>query len=111
MKLRFEPVQRLCEAAVGDGAAPGFVVLVAAGGEVQFRQAFGSRQLTPRTLRAHADTVYDLASLTKALVTSVLAMGQVQSGALFLNEPVAARIPDLDKTDRLEITARQLLCH
>src|SRR5262245_10096320 len=111
MKLRFEPVQRLCEGAVRDGAAPGFVVLVAAGGEVQFHQAFGARQLVPRTLRAHPDTVYDLASLTKALVTSVLAMGQVQRGTLALDEPAVRRIPELDGEGRSEITVRQLLSH
>jgi CubicO group peptidase (beta-lactamase class C family) len=111
MKLRFEPVHRLCEAAVGDGTVPGFVLLVVAGGEVQFHQAFGARQLVPRTLRAHSDTVYDLASLTKALVTSVLTMGQVQRGGLFLDEPAAGRIPELDGEDRRMITVRQLLCH
>lgn len=111
MKLRFEPVRRLAEAAVRDGVAPGFVVLVASGGEVQFHQAFGSRQLAARTLRAHLDTVYDLASLTKALVTSVLAMGQVQRGALALDEPVVGRIPEFDGKGREAITVRQLLCH
>ena len=111
MKLRFESVHRLCDAAVQDGTVPGFVLLVAAGGEVQFHQAFGARQLVPRTLRAHSDTVYDLASLTKALVTSVLAMGLVQRGALFLDEPAAGRLPELDGNDRRDITVRQLLCH
>jgi len=112
MKLRFEPVQRLCETAVGDGTVPGFVLLVAAGGEVQFHQAFGARQLVPRTLRAHFDTVYDLASLTKALVTSVLAMGEIQRGTLRLDEPAAGRIPELHGPGgRDAITIRQLLCH
>jgi CubicO group peptidase (beta-lactamase class C family) len=111
MKLRFESVRRLCESAVAEGVAPGFVLLVAAGGEVQFHDAFGARQLVPRTLRAFTDTVYDLASLTKAVVTSVLAMREVEHGALLLDEPVAGRIPELDGNDRGAITVRQLLCH
>jgi CubicO group peptidase (beta-lactamase class C family) len=111
MKLRFEPVVRLCETGVAEGVAPGFVLLVAGGGAVRFHEAFGARQLVPRTLRTFRDTVYDVASLTKAVVTSVLAMAQVERGDLSLNEPVVRRIPELDGPDRGAITVRQLLCH
>ena len=37
MKLRFEPVRRLCQDAVAKEVVPGFVVLVASGGRVQFQ--------------------------------------------------------------------------
>jgi CubicO group peptidase (beta-lactamase class C family) len=111
MKLRFEPVNRLCETAVAGGVVPGFVLLAASGGAVQFHEAFGARQLVPRQLRAHRDTVYDLASLTKAVVTSVLAMRQVERGGLLLDEPVVGRIPELDGDGRRGITVRQLLAH
>jgi len=115
MKLRFEPVRRLCESAVRDGVAPGFVLLVAGSGQVQFHEAFGSRQLVPRTLKAMGDTVYDVASLTKAVVTSLLVMRQVDEGVLGLDEKVAARIPEFDGGDhdrrRASVTIRQLLCH
>jgi CubicO group peptidase (beta-lactamase class C family) len=117
MKLRFEPVRRLCESAVAEAVAPGFVVLVADAGEVQFHEAFGARQLVPRTLRAFQDTVYDVASLTKAAITSVLTMAEVERGGLGLDEPVARRIPEFDGHDRDRVpgrsgvTVRQLLCH
>jgi CubicO group peptidase (beta-lactamase class C family) len=111
MKLRFEPVRKLCEAAVADGVAPGLVLLVASGGRVLFHEALGCRQLVPRTLRAFADTVYDVASLTKAVVTSVLAMQAVGRGALALDEPVSARLPEFDGAGRNAIAVRQLLCH
>jgi CubicO group peptidase (beta-lactamase class C family) len=118
MKLRFEPVRQLCETATKERIAPGLVLLVADGGEVQFHQAFGARQVAPRTLRAHDDTVYDVASLTKAVVTSVLVMREIDhggQGGLSLTEAVAARIPELAEGDRdarrAAITVRQLLAH
>jgi CubicO group peptidase (beta-lactamase class C family) len=115
MKLRFEPVRRLCESAVRDGSAPGFVLLVAASGEVQFQQAFGARQLVPRKLKTMEDTVYDVASLTKAVVTSLLVMAEVERGAIALDDRVAARLPELDGGDRdgrrATVTIRQLLSH
>jgi serine-type D-Ala-D-Ala carboxypeptidase len=91
--------------------APGFVVLVASGGHVQFHEAFGWRQLEPRQLPALPDTVYDVASLTKAVVTSVLVMKEVERGALALDEPVARRLPELDGEGKAGITLRHLLSH
>ena len=75
MKLRFEPVHKLCSGATEDGTVPGIVLLVVSGGTVVFHDAFGARQLVPRKLPVFRDTLFDVASLTKAVVTSVLAMG------------------------------------
>jgi CubicO group peptidase (beta-lactamase class C family) len=115
MKLRFEPVRQLCQRAVADGAAPGFVLLVASGGMVQFHEAFGARQLVPKQLPAFPDTVYDVASLTKAAVTSVLVMKEIERGSLELDEPLANRLPEFDgpKGDdrRAAVTIRHLLSH
>jgi serine-type D-Ala-D-Ala carboxypeptidase len=111
MKLRFEPVRRLCQEAVESEVAPGFVLLVASGGRVQFHEAFGWRQREPRKLPAFPDTVYDVASLTKAVVTSVLVMKQIEHGALELDEPVAMRLPEFEGEGRAGITLRHLLSH
>jgi CubicO group peptidase (beta-lactamase class C family) len=111
MKLRFEPVRRLCQDAVANGAAPGFVLLVASGGRTQFHEAFGWRQLVPRQLPALPDTVYDVASLTKAVVTSVLVMKEVERGALDLEEPVGQRLPEFEGEGRAAVTVRHLLSH
>jgi len=111
MKLRFEPVLRMCQDAVANGVAPGFTLLVASGGRVQFHEAFGWRQLVPRKLPAFPDTVYDTASLTKAIVTSVLAMKEVERGALDLDEPVGQRLPEFEGEGRAAVTVRHLLSH
>jgi CubicO group peptidase (beta-lactamase class C family) len=101
----------MCSAAVDEGVAPGLVLLVASGGQILFHEAFGARQLHPRRLAAHPDTVYDVASLTKAVSTSVLAMQEVAAGRLALDARVAALIPELAGPGRDEITVRQLLSH
>jgi CubicO group peptidase (beta-lactamase class C family) len=95
LKLRFDPVSRMCLAAVEEGATPGLVVLVAAQGRTLFHEAFGARQLVPRRLPALPDTMYDVASLTKAVATSVLAMQEIGSGRLTLDTKVATLLSDL----------------
>ena len=107
----FDDVRQLCESAVDDRVVPGLVLLCAAGGRTLFHEAFGYRQLTPRRLRAAPDTVYDVASLTKAAITSVLAMQLADRGTLSLDEPVAARVPDFQGPGKEQVTIRHLLAH
>jgi len=64
------------------------VVVVGSGGRNLLHDAFGHRQTDPAPLPATPDTVYDLASLTKALVTSLLAMRAVAAGQLRLSDPL-----------------------
>lgn len=103
----------MCQAAVDDGVVPGLVLLVAERGQTVFHEAFGARQLVPRRLPALRDTVYDVASLTKALSTAVLAMQEVGAGRLRLDRAAAELVPELGAGDeaRARITVRQLLCH
>jgi CubicO group peptidase (beta-lactamase class C family) len=111
MKLRFEPVHKLCAAATDDGTVPGLVLLVAAGGTIVFHDAFGARQLVPRKLPVFHDTLFDVASITKAAVTSVLAMREVGAGRVALETPVVELLPEFEGADRANVTVRQLLSH
>jgi len=104
-------VQRACLTAVEDGVAPGFVLAVEVDGQLLFREAFGARQIAPRTLPAQPDTVYDVASLTKAVVTSVLCMQEVAAGRLRLDGRVVDGLAEVAGPGREAITWRQLLAH
>jgi CubicO group peptidase (beta-lactamase class C family) len=56
------------------------------------------------------DTVFDLASVSK-LFTSILAVQQIERGALELEGKVAAYLPDFGGAGKQDITIRQLLTH
>lgn len=56
------------------------------------------------------DTVFDLASVSK-LFTSILAVQQIERGALELEEKVAAYLPEFGGAGKQDITIRQLLTH
>ena len=69
MKLRFEPVHKLCTAATDDGTVPGLVLLVVAGGEPScFTKRSARASSSPASCRSFRDTLFDVASLTKAVV-------------------------------------------
>ncbi|MFI8962885.1 serine hydrolase [Streptomyces sp. NPDC053493] len=56
------------------------------------------------------DTVFDLASVSK-LFTSILAVQQIERGALELEERVTAYLPEFAGGGKQDVTVRQLLTH
>ncbi|MEU1319674.1 serine hydrolase [Streptomyces tibetensis] len=56
------------------------------------------------------DTVFDLASVSK-LFTSILAVQQIERGALGLEAKVASYLPDFARAGKQDVTVRQLLTH
>jgi CubicO group peptidase (beta-lactamase class C family) len=56
------------------------------------------------------DTVFDLASVSK-LFTSILAVQQIERGALELEDRVASYLPEFGAAGKQDITVRQLLTH
>ncbi|MEE1943149.1 serine hydrolase [Streptomyces sp. TRM 70361] len=63
-----------------------------------------------RRIPARPGTVYDLASLSK-LFTAILAVRQIERGALALEAPVAGYLPEFGAAGKAGITVRQLLTH
>ncbi|TXS32166.1 serine hydrolase, partial [Streptomyces sp. ms191] len=63
-----------------------------------------------RQIAMTEDTVFDLASVSK-LFTSILAVQQIERGALELEEKVTAYLPDFGGGGKQDVTIRQLLTH
>jgi len=111
----FADVRRLARQAVADGVIPGAVILVSSEGRTAFHEPFGCRALVPQPLPATEATIYDVASVTKAAITSVLAMQAVDAGTLRLDEPVRRYLPEFDDEEgsaaKALVTVRHLLSH
>ncbi len=101
------PVRDVLESGVGR-AYPGAVLVVVRRGETVIRWAVGSRSLTPDRQPATPETIYDLASLTKVLVTVPLILQAAAEGRLRLDDPVATHLPEVRAP---AITLRHLLSH
>jgi uncharacterized protein YbbC (DUF1343 family)/CubicO group peptidase (beta-lactamase class C family) len=97
--------------AIGRRETPGAVVLAARRGGVVWRKAYGSRALVPAREAMTADTVFDLASLTKVVATATSVMILVERGKVRLGDPVSQYIPELKGEGREKITVEHLLTH
>ncbi len=108
-------LRAILAAAVQDEGAhpvvPGVIVLAGAAGQVVLEEVAGRRQIEPTSLPAERDTVWDLASLTKPLVTVTLAMQAVAEGRLGLDEPIGACPEGTDAATAEAMTVRRVLAH
>lgn len=90
---------------------PGAVVLAARRGAVVWRKAYGSRAILPKREAMTADTIFDLASLTKIVATATSVMILVERGKIRLSDSVTRYIPELNGEGRERITIELLLTH
>ncbi|MBR1126339.1 beta-lactamase family protein [Bradyrhizobium lablabi] len=104
---------------------PGVVAIAGTGNDVIYQAAFGKRDLGKDDAMT-ADSVFWIASMTKA-VTTAAGMQLVEQGKLSLDEPIGKLLPDLASPQVLEgfdasgapklrpakgqITLRQLMTH
>jgi len=109
MASDYNSLRRLVLGAIGDRVIPGLVVAVGQARQPRLVEAFGQRQTDPAPAPATVETVYDLASLTKAVVTSLLVMKGVEEGCLHLDRPLGDHLKML--VDRPEVTLRRVLAH
>ena len=103
-------VEALLNKGVVEGVYPGAVLLVAFQGDVLFKHV-GSRTLVPEVLPMGRDTIFDLASLTKPLATTLAVMKLFDSGIIELDQPLEDLLPKALPRDKKTITPRLLLSH
>ena len=93
-------VDEVSKAATDRGDVPGLVAMAATRDGPVYQGAFGRRSL-PDGATMTADTVFWIASMTKA-VTSTAAMQLVEQGRLALDRPIAEVLPELAAAQVLE---------
>jgi CubicO group peptidase (beta-lactamase class C family) len=106
----WESVDHTMAAAMAGGAFPGAVLLAGQGGDILYHRAFGAADIFTGEAMTRG-TVFDLASLTKPLGTTLAAMHLADSGALDLDRPVSALPSRVLASSNFGFTTRMLLNH
>lgn len=109
--MDFSSIDRELNTAVENGVFPGAVVLVNHAGTVLYRKAVGWRSLEPDRTPLSEETIFDLASLTKPLATTVAIMLMVKEKKLRLDDRVTRFFPNFGMHGKTHLTFRHLLSH
>jgi CubicO group peptidase (beta-lactamase class C family) len=96
---------------IAGGDFPSAVYLISERGREVFADALGNAVVEPQRIAATLETIYDLASLTKPLITGLLCARRVEAGDLKLETSISHYLPEFDRTDKKPITIGQLLTH
>jgi len=111
MATRNEQLSSFLTEHINSGEFPSAIYLVDERDEITFVDALGHSVVEPYRIANKLDTIYDLASLTKPLVTGMLCARRIELGELTLDSSVSHYLPEFDRTDKQMITVRELLTH
>jgi len=111
--LDYNQLQRIdsvCEHAIAQKAFPGCVVLVAKDGKIAFERSYGNYAYTD-SAAVHCETVYDLASVTKVMATTLSVMKLYDEGRLDLNKTLGDYLPWIRQSNKANLLIRDVLLH
>jgi CubicO group peptidase (beta-lactamase class C family) len=108
--MNLEPVDSLITEAINDGAFPGAAFAVHHKGRVR-KRFFGRQTYCPESREIDESTLWDLASLTKVVATTSVAMILHDRGKLDIDRKLTEVIPEFLGDGKDKITFRDLLVH
>ncbi len=110
----FVLVDSIVERSIADGNMAGAAVAVVRRDRLVFLKAYGNRQLVPEVEPMTTETMFDMASCSKCIGTTLAFMKLIEDGKVRLHDYVDQYIPDfkpwVGETVR-RITVEQLLTH
>ena len=104
-------LEAVVAAQIADGNVAGAVVAIGDASGVRERVALGQRSNGPAAEPMTEDTIFDLASLTKAVATATAVLQLAERGRLELDAPASRYWPPFADGGKAHITIRQLLTH
>ncbi len=107
----YQHLDKLINEQLEDGVFPGVEVLFAVQGEICLHQTWGKLEIGKGASPLNADTVFDIASLTKPMVTAAAIMMLQERGVIDLEDKVVEFVPEFDTEEKCQISLKQLLTH
>lgn len=107
---KLSSIERIALEGIRQKAYPGCQILVAKDGVVIYDKSFGSFEYDVSS-KVTEETVYDLASITKASATLPAIMKLYDEKKLRLQDPFQNYIPETKGTNKAKITIRESLFH
>ena len=103
--------------AIEEKTIPGAVIAVVRDDRIVYEKAYGNKSVVPDTVAMTTGTVFDLASVSKCVGTTLSFMQLVDNGYVRLSDNVSRYIPgfkpwvDPDTGEKVEITVQDLMTH
>jgi uncharacterized protein YbbC (DUF1343 family)/CubicO group peptidase (beta-lactamase class C family) len=97
--------------AVASSEIPGGVLVVGQGDQILHRKVLGWRATVPKPELMTADTIFDIASLTKVIATAPSVLRLWEMGKVDLNAPLGQYLKEFNTPAFQDVTVLRLLTH
>lgn len=114
---KLEQVDRVIGDAIAAKEIPGAVISVVRGDRIVYLKAYGDKSVVPTEQPMTTETMFDLASVSKCVGTTLSFMQLIENGFVRLGDNVDRYIPnfkpwkDPETGETVDITVRDLLTH
>ena len=106
-RKKLNKIDSLVNYAIQNEMTPGAQILVAKNSKIIYDKSFGRLRYN-ENLKTNSETIYDLASLTKILVTTPIIMNLVDKNIIGLETKLKEIIPRYEKSNKSEISVKEL---
>lgn len=106
-----ETISKVLRERIAAGDFPSAVYLVAEQGKIMFTDPLGNAVIEPERIPATIETIYDLASLTKVLVTGLLCARRIASGEFSMETTLRELLGEDVPSDKAAISIGHLVSH
>ena len=106
-----ETISTYLQSRIDAGDFPSAVYLVGEKGEIKFQDALGYAVVEPERIEARLDTIYDVASLTKVLITGLVITKLIEDGELDPNARIGDLLNEFYTSAYAEVTVNDLVMH
>ena len=107
-RKKLNKIDSLVNYAIQNEMTPGAQILVAKNSKIIYDKSFGRLRYN-ENLKTNSETIYDLASLTKILVTTPIIMNLVDKNIIGLETKLKEIIPRYENSNKSEISVKELL--
>lgn len=111
IKERLSVVDSIAADGIARKAYPGCVVLAAHKGEIIYHKAFGNYEYDPASPVMSAESIFDLASVTKISATTVSVMKLYEEGKIKLDGKLKDYLPWVKGTNKEDLKIDDILLH
>ncbi len=103
-------IDLIAKEAIETKATPGCQIIVAKDGQIIFDKNYGYQSYN-REVPVDSETIYDIASITKVAATLQSVMFLYDRGILDLDKKIYHYLPELKKSNKKNMTLRDILTH
>ncbi len=104
-------LEHIAKKAINEHTFPGCIIGVIKGNGKKTVQSFGTYTYNPNSPQIVEDSIFDVASITKAIPTASLALKAIDQGRIQLNDRLIKWVSEINNSNRNDILIKHLLTH